>query len=580
MKWIDRIGSVYTSLTAEKVTECARRASVFECILSLQDHHAGKGYLEALHAAYNQVYPGNYNRKNRFCMAIKKARIDGILSVAVDKRAIIKRQATYGSPHQYIAEYILSHNKTFSLTAAYDKFIEVCVDQKYEIPGFTWFKEYYRTNRDSIDRNRYGESCYRTRGANYAKIIPALYCGDQWQIDGWQLPIYCWRRNEKGGKEYFFRYNLFTVMDAHSRKIIGYDIAESENTENILRGLENAVNNTGVLPFEIVADNHSFNKTKEADNLKAGMEALGVTWTVDSNPRRKAILERSFRMLGENHFKNYYGYIGGGVKSRRRDSVTQQELKDIYTKPDNMLSFEQVCAIASVAIYEYNTTIRKSLGESPTQRFEKSQQPHSIPVDEFKRVALFHRQADYKVSNGQITIQRGMYKYEYQLPAEYSAIYNGKRVGVRYRDFEEIFLFDLKTENPICRVHQKVAIHGALANQTQADRDNLMKGAGRIKGITSAQNRRKESLFDAANTINPNIYEAANKVTTPKDVLKQAAQNIEIRLMLAQQGVSVERISPLPVVDEMLDNSLKRRKKKEEKHPFSVKPDEIKTIHL
>lgn len=105
-----------------------------------------------------------------------------------------------------------------------------------------------------------------------------------------------------------------------------------------------------------------------------------------------------------------------------------------------------------------------------------------------------------------------------------------------------------------------------------------MKNAGRIKGIISIHNKQKERLFDSANTINPNIYEAANKVTTPKDVLKTAAQNIEIRLMLAQQGIAVERITPLPVVDEMLDGSLNPRKKKENKHPFSVKTNEIKVI--
>ncbi|MDL2319782.1 transposase family protein [Alistipes sp. OttesenSCG-928-B03] len=399
-------------------------------------------------------------------------------------------------------------------------------------------------------------------------------------MDGWLLPVYCWRRNEKGGKEYFFRYNLFTVMDAHSRKIIGYDIAESENTENILKGLEKAVRNTNILPFEIVADNHSFNKTKEADNLKSKMEALGVTWTVDSNPRRKAILERSFRTLGENYFKDFYGYIGQGIKSRIKNGITQQELKDIYTKPANMLSYEQVCAIAYTAIYEYNNGIRKSLGESPEQRFSRSEQPNSIKIDNYTCVSLFHRQSEYKVSHGQIVIQRGMHRYEYALPAKYAAEYNGKRVGVRYYDFDEIYVYDLATDAPICHVAQKIAIHGAVANQTPQDIEYLQHNSGRIRGVNSRMEKRRESLFDAANTVNPYIFEAANKVTTSKDVLKTAAQNIDIRAMLAQQGITIERIAPFPEVDEMLNKSLKPRPKKENKHPFSVKPDEIKTIQM
>lgn len=578
VKWIDKINEDYEGLIPEKVTECARRASVFERILEITDCNTGRGILEALHVAYNQLYPGNYRHKSRLCMALSKARKEGVLSVAVDKRATIKRSASFGSEHQYLAEFILSHNKAFNITTAYDKFCEACIDQNYKTPSFSWFKKYYSDNSDRIDRNRLGESVYQNKGANYAKIIPALYAGDQWQIDGWVLPIYCWKRNEKGGKEYFFRYSLFTVMDAHSRKIVGYDIAESENTENILHGLERAVKNTGILPFEIVADNHSFNKTKEADNLKAQMEALGTTWTVDSNPRRKAILERSFRMLGDNHFKSCYGYIGQGIKSRIKNGITQQELKDIYTKPGNMLSFEQVCTVAYTAIHEYNNSIRKSLGESPVQRFEASAQPHSIRIDDFAAIALFHRQADYKVANGQINIQRGMHRYEYQLPAKYAAQYNGKRIGVRYYNFEQIYLYDIDADTPICSVEQKPSIHGALANQTEQDRTLLMQNKGRIKGIDTRQMKQKENLFDAANSINPNIYEAANKVTSSKDVLKTAKQTYDIRLMLAQQGIYADRIAPLPEVGEMLDKSLKPRKAKENKHPFSIKPGEITTI--
>jgi transposase InsO family protein len=130
-----------------------------------------------------------------------------------------------------------------------------------------------------------GEEAWQRENRTYLKIIPALFAGDQWMMDGWRIPIYCKRRNDKGGMEYFVTYNLFAVMDAHSRRIIGYDVAESENTENILKGLERAVETTGTLPYEIVADNHAWNKTKEADNFKEETERLGVHWTIDSNPR-------------------------------------------------------------------------------------------------------------------------------------------------------------------------------------------------------------------------------------------------------------------------------------------------------
>ncbi len=99
-------------------------------------------------------------------------------------------------------------------------------------------------------------------------------------MDGWEIPIYGYKLNSKGGKEYFVKWVLFVIMDVHSRKIIGYHIAESENTETILKALEMAVRDTGTLPFEIVADNHAWNKTKEAENLKAKNKACSSSFTV------------------------------------------------------------------------------------------------------------------------------------------------------------------------------------------------------------------------------------------------------------------------------------------------------------
>lgn len=48
VKWIEEINASYPGLAPEKVTEQARRALVFDKILSLQAHNAGKGVLESV----------------------------------------------------------------------------------------------------------------------------------------------------------------------------------------------------------------------------------------------------------------------------------------------------------------------------------------------------------------------------------------------------------------------------------------------------------------------------------------------------------------------------------------------------
>jgi hypothetical protein len=82
--------------------------------------------LVALFYAYQSIYPNDYSMKNRFCMALKQAREEGILSVAIDKRIFRKVEPKYGKEHTYAAEFILSLSKSYSLPKSYDFFKEYC----------------------------------------------------------------------------------------------------------------------------------------------------------------------------------------------------------------------------------------------------------------------------------------------------------------------------------------------------------------------------------------------------------------------------------------------------------------------
>jgi len=560
--------------------EFAIRASAFEEVIRIDDtiRSRSKDH-SALFHAFNRIFPDKgYAHMSRFCMAMEKAKTEGILSVAVDTRALRKYEPRYKEDYQGLALALLSDPRAFDVTDCYDMFVEGCQYMKVDkIPSWDWFRLFWRKNKNIILPERSGKTANDKEAANYAKIIPALYTGDQWQMDGWDIPVYCKKRNEKGGWEYFVKYVLFVVMDTHSRKIIGFDVAESENTETILTSLDMAVRNTKTLPKELVADNHSWNKTKEAANLKEITEKLGMIWTIDSNPRRKAILERSFRTLGDKHFKHYYGYLGQGIKSKIKNGITQQELKDEYSKPENMLTFDQVCALAGAVVFEYNEKVKKSLKESPNDRFSKSEQPNSIQVDDFTRLQMFIRVSEHKVSHGQIVIKRGMHTYEYQLPAKYSVEYNGKTVGVRYPDFDTIYLYDAKTDQPICSVSRKLEIHGAIANQTESDTEKLFRNSGRMKGINSQKSKKKESIYSEGNTINPNFMESANAMKIPKDVLKQVKHNNDLRAFLTDKNVNPEAISDFPKVKSVY---IDVPEKKEEKSPFWVENNEIRTITI
>lgn len=577
--WANQILTEYPVLKREKAVEFGRRAAVFEVLIDFHNTFKWNGEFSAMFRAFNCVFPEKgYARTSRLNMALKKAKEQGIISVSVDTRVLRNDGSAYKEDYTGLAMAILGDRRAFAIVDCYDMFVEACDYLKYEkTPSFGWFKGFWSKNRVLIDQTRLGESGWQKKYGTYAKIIPALNAGDQWQMDGWTIPVYCKKPNANGGYEYFVRYNLFVVMDAHSRKIVGFDMAESENADTIMKSLEMAVKSTGTLPYELVADNHSFNKTKEATNLKAATETLGMTWTIDSNPRRKAILERAFRVLGDKHFKRRYGYIGQGIRTKLENGLTQQELKDKYTKPENMLTYDQMYAIVVDVVLEYNKSIRKTLGDSPENLYAKSEKPNSIEVDDFNRLVLFNRESEHKVTHGQITIKRGMHIHEYQLSAEYSTKYNGKMVRVRYPDFDEIYLYDLETDEPICSVQQKQSIHGATANQSDNDVLNLLKNTGRIKGIETKKRKKKESIFDAGSNINPDFIYAANAVTMPKDAIAKAKQDFELRSILTDKGVNVSTISELPVINTI---STEKSNVKDNKSPFAVKDVEPGILNI
>lgn len=568
----------YNKLSRSQVNYFARRACVIEKAVELHGMHKEKGWLTGLYYAYSRLYPDDYSMKNRFCMMLKKAREEGVLNAAIDKRSLRVFTPKYTEEYQNMAHEFLSDPRAFDTVMCHEKIQEVCEDLQIEAPSVWWVRDYYRKNRNFINITRHGKEVYEKEQRPYANIIPALHRNTQWQIDGWEIPIYGKRQREDGSWELYFKYVFFAVLDAHSRKYVGYCVGESENTEVILKALENAVKNTGVLPYEIVSDNHSFNKTKEAEHFKAALDKIGVHWTVDSNPRRKAILERSFRTLSEKHLKNHYGYIGAGIRSKKKGSRMPQELIDEYTKNSSrMPNFDTIATSVISSVLEYNDKVKPKFKQSPNERYEASEQPKCFEVDVFKRMQLFTRKSEQTVSNGQISIKRGMYEYTYQLPAKLSTQYNGKTVCLRYSDFEHIYLYDIENDNPICSLYRKLEIHGAMGDQTDADVKKLHKNTGRLKGIKSKLRKQKSTLSVQADTLNPNAAEAMNKIKTPKDVVKQVEQDFRLRESALNQGVKPERVTEMSVIGMLKTEETER---KENRHPFSVKQGEIRKISI
>jgi len=192
---------------------------------------------------------------------------------------------------------------------------------------------------------------------------------------------------------------------------------------------------------------------------------------------------------------------------------------------------------------------------------------------------LFSNRTEHMVRHGQITIRRGINSYEYQLPAQYSKIYNNQTVGVRHFDFKPnpdysiIYLYEKETDKPVCSVTQKVEIHGALANQTEKDWKDLNKNAGRMKGIAVQTTEWRDGVrAKAKHTYSlrnyNDIHERVNKRNTSKDFIEVIRKSPELQSdVLEYGGFTINEVHSFPVIDETL-GTLNPKKEKEKRHPF------------
>lgn len=517
--------------------------------------------------AYNTVLNKNYSWET-FRKKISKALKDGISSIVIRKKST-GRPKIFGDQYEYMIYQLASDAKAFNCADVYRKVCSICEEMSMRSPKERTVNNLFREalRNTEVYAHRYGVDKMRNDMLGYASIAHARYANDQWQMDGWTMPFYYRDPVDKRLKTMC----LFAVMDAHSKRIVGYYVAESENTETILNGLEDAVRKTGELPFEIVSDNHSFNQTKIADNFKESLERMGVTWTVSSNPRYKQALERSFRTFGECYAKEQYGYTGQGIRSISPDARISQELFDKYMKAGYLLTKDQIKAIAIYCVDMWNNGLA-SEEKSPNRLYEESERPNSIKLGDWRRCShffdLFTRDlSEITVRNGQINIVRAGHKYEYQLTSDQAYRFNNKPVTVKYIDLTEgVYIYDSSTGDPVGYVKLKEKAHGALANRTEEDAAIL----GKTSSINKAWVRKsREKLLNLRESADSRLVELVNQRTTPKNVIQDMKENSMYAAEFARLGGNIQTTPDLPVFNEGYDTEKLSRQRDES--PFHKK---------
>lgn len=464
--------------------------------------------------------------------------------------------------HKTVALQLLCNEQHFSYPVVTDLLNHHCIIEGVPTVTESYIKLLMSPKgafRKLVDAHRNGLKRFNDEMATYTIRREVEYPANTWMIDGTPLQFFCW--NEARTK--ILRLNLFVVIDACTRKIVGFDIARSEDKFNILSAIKLAVKNEGHLPDEIVSDNFSANKTEEVKDLQKQMNSLGCYWRFSrvGNAQDKGMVERFFGTFQTMHCSLYQDYLGEGITSKR-DNRPSKEFMLEHAKKNGYATYNEMMLRISTAIGAYNQQERKNLG-IPNKMYSELPKPNAKPLDAFKTAILFWNKTSNTIRRSMVKITVRKVNYFYDIPTnELKLELHRTKVTVRYdeKDMSSVMLFNYKTDTPICECTQVERVAGSSVERTERDEHLTLVRSAKNKSFKKYLKDTKQAIIDKGLE---QIGKKSLPILHPASLEKHQIQALESanlhKLFAQEKGLNIDDYKPetLKPIDELKHSSTK-----------------------
>ena len=514
------IAKKYTLSSKQKQLSAERWASI-EWLLS----NIRRGEQPQAIKAFNKRFDTDYCQSN-FSRVLGNVRRKGIEAVAVDGRAINTGHAKIYSQEIWdrVLFYVMNDRK---FSSAHIRTFLLKDFKNQRIPSDSMIKINVRKmlQNNEVYAKRFGIAAAKAQ-LPYNPLMAPEKTNIQWQIDGWTLPFWV------NGKKSMERWTIVRVIDACSRKILGYRVAKSEDIKSIIGALEDAVRNTGQIPKELIMDKHSASKTNEFTSFIEVVEKLGCKVIATLNPQSKAYIERHNQYL-DRICKEYPEWLGQGISSKKPIRRSPEAMKEL-AKTKNQLSPNEVVARGLIIVEKFNQMELKPIGNiSPSEKYQST---HSggITVDDTEMQKIFRVGKQYTVRHGMIEIKRGVSKNTYMLPTEYQGIYNGKKVMVHWEDWNDgIYVYEMgKDSNYICYITPI-----PIASNSTTLRKEPMKAVG----VSQKAQSRDKDIIDGLKE-NPDSAAFMPSYLINKSAYQEIRQNEDLQRAARIAGIDIDKL--------------------------------------
>lgn len=385
---------------------------------------------------------------------------------------------------------------------------------------------------------RYGVKKWRDGQCPYTPRLAPQYPGDLWVLDGTQLQL--WFLNEKGQPDFA---NVFFVMDATTRAIVGWSLDRSEDRFAVMRAVRMAVEFTNYTPFEVLTDNSSAIKCAESVELLTRLSRR-LRHSRVGNAQDK-VVERLIGTFQTTVCSRYPNYAGEGIKSRRKGAhATPEHVKKLF-KQRALPTMDGLRGQMVEMVSFYNGTVQKGRTLSPLAMLRTYEAPHTQPVSREAMALLFWPGRKTTVRRGMISLTIRHVEHVYRLESpDLMVRLNSREVFVRYEeaDLSEIHLFEAEnTEEYLGSVARIERARMAGAEQTGRDLHLMQQGkqaADALEEWLETNARTEAEQFGHVN----GLMASVTPTTVWKDDMNASAKALMMRLALDQADVSPEMV--------------------------------------
>ncbi|MBA4318791.1 MAG: hypothetical protein C0412_10360 [Flavobacterium sp.] len=204
-----------------------------------------------------------------------------------------------------------------------------------------------------------------------------------WAIDGTKLDLVHFANNKQ---KMAAELKINVVFDVHSEKIIGWDIAYSENHASHFRAVKMAVNEAGCRPFLFTYDKQSGHTSNKMQELYSKLTAKGGAHYSHKVGRKSSPAEQIFNRLQQQVISKMWFSDKQGIKVRTDSNKPNTDF--IVEYKEALPTVDQFNKIFTALVNQWNAGKQEDWVFSRNQRYNQETE-HREEISIMDQLSMF-----------------------------------------------------------------------------------------------------------------------------------------------------------------------------------------------